>query len=179
MIKNSICPYCNRAMNNNPGDNLQKTKEHLIPKALYRNDKDIPSDFYACRKCNGILKAKLDNIVSLITKLNSLEDELVIASFNKKTDEIKRAAFLKHKKIDDNLVSIKFDIEKSELHEYGRFLVKGEYFMRNHKVLDIDIYDIDIFGSSTRRVEFDFIDYNSDCAIAQDLQWEVTAYECE
>jgi hypothetical protein len=36
-----------------------------------------------------------------------------------------------------------------------------------------------IIGSSTRRVEFDFIDYNSDCAIAQDLQEEVTAYECK
>ncbi len=40
-------------------------------------------------------------------------------------------------------------------------------------------YSEEKLGSSTRRVEFDFIDYNSDCAIAQDLQWEVTAYECE
>lgn len=151
MIRNIVCPYCRKLLNQIPNHPQSRSVEHLIPNAILKTQRGPKQgDFYACKKCNS-KKSNMDYVLGVLAKFQADDEKFAFDSTWKALDKPNsNKRFIEmiisaRRHIDGNYL-VTLPISGREIAEYATFLAKGQYFIKylcplpKQKIVLFDVY---------------------------------------
>lgn len=153
MLPSNSCVYCNVLMNRKENDPSCRTVEHMIPNvavSIIRNKGE--GDFHVCKSCNSA-KSRMDELLGITFRIiGDNKDSALVAA-----EKLKKAV-LKGDKIFTGMLNgimqheggglITIPLSPKNIHKYGSWLAKGQYYLQNKEILDMkrNVISVDAIG---------------------------------